>query len=66
MSNQTIRSPICSVVGHIDAGKTSFLDKLRGTNILGKEAGGITQRIGVTKFSKETLVKLIGTGVKNK
>lgn len=60
------RPPICSVVGHIDAGKTSFLDKLRCTNILGKEDGGITQRIGVTKFSKDTLIKLIGSDVKKK
>lgn len=65
-SGPVCRPPICSVVGHVDAGKTSFLDKLRGTNIIGKEAGGITQRIGVTKFSQETLVKLIGTDVKKK
>ncbi len=56
----TLRQPIISVLGHVDHGKTSILDAIRGTTITSREAGGITQRIAATEINIDRIIELSG------
>jgi len=47
-------------MGHIDSGKTTFLDKIKGTCITGQEAGKITQHIGATEITHDVIMLMCG------
>ncbi len=59
-----LRTPIICVLGHIDHGKTSLLDEIRGTSIAEQEKGAITQHIGATEVPLEIIQKKCGSLMK--